>query len=992
MHDIFESAASLPSTSTASAATAAAVAGEQYRQQQAHPDLAHLSRAKHQELLWTLKHIPDKVNELQKKAIIDEETYGTDAKTAAERGGLFLRQLRMEEETHSDAVNAYTQSLKQLIGMGKGTNLRYIQRILLKWYEPLAREIDAEIRRIEKKEVGMDRTIYGPPLLLLPPEKLAVITLEESLNTILKSGNSGVTLTYLARRIGDLVEAEVSIINLQKGKAGLRPWQKDMIRNAYQEPNFRKTRAMLNKLVDDDNWSNEVKVKVGASLILFLLETARTEKNLPAFLHSKQFVANKSYKRVGIIRLEQAQYQEIAQKDLKYVIPRYLPMLVPPKRWDNKKTRDGCYFRLKSAIVRSTSRAQMDAVRRANIGPVLEGLDFLGQVPWKINVPMLRIVKEAWNRRLQVMCPRMPPPWCHARYAAITASSYAAIMGPRRGHWTANAPCTQAAPWCPLTRPCPIAVQVGDLPSTDVPLPRKEDCYRVIKPKPKYDPVTQTAIPEEPVDPSLPPPEPEFDERYYNEMVRRVNTKNSEVHSLRCDLQLKLWVADKFIDDTFYYPYNMDFRGRAYPVPPNLNHLGSDLCRGILTFADVKPLGPDGLMWMKVHLANLFGNNKIPHTERVQWVDDNMDKVRECAANPLDGSRWWCDADEPFQALSTCRELVAAIDSGDPAAFVSGMPVHQDGSCNGLQHYAALGRDEAGATAVNVKPSVRPQDVYTGVLNIVLKKIDADMAIAEDEADEAVQKRGKFARLVHGVVNRKVIKQTVMTSVYGVTRIGARAQVQARLEEKMMSEPGTVITPEKEKELFEASRYVANLTLDSLSEMFSSAKEIMDWLGDSAALVASQGQMMAWVTPLGLPVCQPYRKSGTHTVRTILQNITLSVDDDSLPVSKQKQRSAFPPNFVHSLDASHMLMTALKMKQQNVTFAAVHDSYWTHAADIPAMNRAVRECFVELYEQPILESLHDSLTMRYPDIKFPPVPPRGNLDIKSVHDSAYFFH
>ena len=465
-------AAPAPAVPTsATTAAAAAAAGEQYRQQQAHPDLAQLSRAKHEELLRTLKHIPHKVNELQKKAIIDEETYGTDAKTAAERGGLFLRQLRLEEETHSDAVNTYTQSLKQLIGMGKGTNLRYIQRVLLKWYEPLAREIDAEIRRIEKKEVGMDRTVYGPPLLLLPPEKLAVITLEESLNTILKSANSGVTLTYLARRIGDLVEAEVSIINLQKGKAGLRPWQKDLIRNAYQEPNFRKTRAMLNKLVDDDSWSNEVKVKVGAALILFLLETARTESNLPAFLHSKQFVANKGYKRIGILRLDQAQYQEIAQKDLKYVIPRYLPMLVPPKRWDNKKTRQGCYYRLKSTIVRSTSRAQLDAVRRANITPVLEGLDYLGQVPWKINVPMLRIVKEAWNKRLQVGTspvgapfnaatlvkpfpfprgrsetsrPRMCP--CPAKKTASASSSPNPSTTPRHRHTSPRSPRTRRCP------------------------------------------------------------------------------------------------------------------------------------------------------------------------------------------------------------------------------------------------------------------------------------------------------------------------------------------------------------------------------------------------------------------------------------------------------------------------------------------------------------------------------------------------------------------
>lgn len=39
----------------------------------------------------------------------------------------------------------------------------------------------------------------------------------------------------------------------------------------------------------------------------------------------------------------------------------------------------------------------------------------------------------------------------------------------------------------------------------------------------------------------------------------------------------------------------------------------------------------------------------------------------------------------------------------------------QDGSCNGLQHYAALGRDVIGATSVNLMPCELPQDVYSGV-------------------------------------------------------------------------------------------------------------------------------------------------------------------------------------------------------------------------------------------------------------------------------------
>lgn len=95
---------------------------------------------------------------------------------------------------------------------------------------------------------------------------------------------------------------------------------------------------------------------------------------------------------------------------------------------------------------------------------------------------------------------------------------------------------------------------------------------------------------------------------------------------------------------------------------------------------------------------------------------------------------------------------------------------------------------------------------------------------------------------------------------------------------------------------------------------------------------------MSWVTPLGLPVSQPYRKEGSHAVKTPLQNVTLSVHDDSLPVASKKQKSAFPPNFVHSLDATHMLMTCLKMKNEGKVFASVHDSYWTHACDVTVMN------------------------------------------------------
>lgn len=62
----------------------------------------------------------------------------------------------------------------------------------------------------------------------------------------------------------------------------------------------------------------------------------------------------------------------------------------------------------------------------------------------------------------------------------------------------------------------------------------------------------------------------------------------------------KVNIAQEFRDHVIYFPYNMDFRGRTYPIPPNLNILGSDFSRAVLVFDEARPLGGKGLYWLKV--------------------------------------------------------------------------------------------------------------------------------------------------------------------------------------------------------------------------------------------------------------------------------------------------------------------------------------------------------------------------------------------------------
>lgn len=103
------------------------------------------------------------------------------------------------------------------------------------------------------------------------------------------------------------------------------------------------------------------------------------------------------------------------------------------------------------------------------------------------------------------------------------------------------------------------------------------------------------------------------------------------------------------------------------------------------------------------------------------------------------------------------------------------------------------------------------------------------------------------------------------------------------------------------------------------------------------------------------------------------------------------------------------MLTALFCQRSGATFSSVHDSFWTHAANVGVMNRICREQFVALHNEPILEELHEHFHKNYSDLKlvrplkskesgkelthvtFEGRPDYGDFDIKEVLNSTYFF-
>lgn len=70
-------------------------------------------------------------------------------------------------------------------------------------------------------------------------------------------------------------------------------------------------------------------------------------------------------------------------------------------------------------------------------------------------------------------------------------------------------------------------------------------------------------------------------------------------------------------------------------MPTSFNHIGDDLCRGLLKFGSERPLGATGLRWLKIHVANKFGFDKASFDERVQFTEDHMKEIKDSAEHPL---------------------------------------------------------------------------------------------------------------------------------------------------------------------------------------------------------------------------------------------------------------------------------------------------------------------------------------------------------------------
>jgi DNA-directed RNA polymerase len=469
----------------------------------------------------------------------------------------------------------------------------------------------------------------------------------------------------------------------------------------------------------------------------------------------------------------------------------------------------------------------------------------------------------------------------------------------------------------------------------------------------------------------LPPAPPDFKidpaaTKEWKKAARAVRMENIQDQGFRAVFLQKFETAKRLADkERFYLPHFLDWRMRAYAAPV-LSHLGDDVCRGLLEFAEPVPVDSEGRRWLEIHAANCCGIDKVSFDDRVAWVRGNLGAMEAWAKEPLEYTGW-LQMEDPFQALAAAFALF-----NEEAA--EHLPVQIDGSNNALQHYAAMLRCSETARLVNLIPSESPADVYADV---------AALCRQMAAQDDSLPARALTER---EVIDRKIVKQTAMTKYYNVTLIGARKQIQDKLQKA-----GFALAEDSGVKVYDCAKYLAISVDQAMSQVCPKPVAAMNWITECGRIITRDKEVIRWKTPLDVLIEQPHRSPRKFHITTVLQQLYINYKNETCPPAVKKQVNAFVPSFVHSIDASHMFCVAVLARDAGMSFASVHDCYWSHPAYITKIGRILREQFVEIHENPAHLALYEYLKKEYKYLNFPNPPEIGDLDISCVIDSPYFF-
>lgn len=869
-------------------------------------------------------------------------------------------QLQLEEEMFSGGIRRFEANQQRHLESGAASDTAWNRRLLSEFIAPMACGIAAYKESYVGKRGKPARALAF--LNCVENEVAAYITMKVVMDML----HTTVTLQHIAMTIADRIEDQVRFTKLEgqaakyleKVKASLKAARSKKYEHGHNAMvSAEKTLASKAPINGDDKierweaWPNDAKLQIGLTLI-DTLERSVYHKDEPVFFRQTRGVGVKT---TYYLQTSESIGEWVSEfrEHVAQLAPAYMPCVVPPRPW--KSPFNGGFHTEKVASRVRLVKGPREHVRKLHIKQmpeVYKAVNALQSTKWQINKDVLGVVEDVVRNDLGLGVPSFSP--------LIDKD---------------NKP----------SNPVPVEFQhLRGRELKEMLTPEQWDTFLAWK--------------------------GECTKLYMAETKR--GSKSASVVRM-------VGQARKYSEfESIYFVYSLDSRSRVYAQSSVLSPQSNDLGKALLRFTEGKPIKTtEDLRWFLINGANLWGWDKKVFDTRVSNVLDTefQDMCRDIAADPLTFTQW-AGADAPYEFLAWAFEYAKYLDlveEGRSDEFLTHLPVHQDGSCSGIQHYSAMLKDEVGAAAVNLKPSSEPQDIYGRVAQVVIAKNNAYMQSSDEDVFESgkVTLSGEELRSMASAwdmvgITRSLTKKPVMTLPYGSTRITCRESVDdylVSLEEKEAAQAiaegrnRNKVHPFGEEGLFHtgtALNYMTALIWPSISSVVKAPVVAMKMIRQLAGFAARRNEALEYTLPTGFILYQRIMLTDMLIVKTqLMGRIEMSLQVETDIVDEAAMKGAAAPNFVHGHDASHLIKTVCNLVDQGITsIAVIHDSFGTHAGSTPALRDALRVELVNMYEHHnALQALvyeHEERWLVDTNID---IPKQGNFDIREILKSDYAF-
>ena len=851
---------------------------------------------------------------------------------------------------------------KRAIDAGSNSETDWNRRIISELIHPMTQAIESYIEYYTgRRGKPVQALAY---IKLVEPQTAAFIALK----TVLDQSVKDINLDQVIDKIGTRIEDQVRFCHMEEHSEKYTAKIKERLKQGRTK-NYKHQRAVMingeKRLIEGsekyealpvwDSWGVDIHRHIGSMLLEIILEHVTFEGN-PVFKKINIFAqAGKKFNKITkVVPTEYVcswvdKYKAVMEEES----PAYRPCVIPPLNWTTPIYGGYHVPEIQQTLqLVKCRKSQLNRLTVDQMPVVYKAINALQAIPWRVAKDVLQVAQDIKALGLDIGMPQREP-----------------LEIP----------------------PCPVPEEYNEL--------RGKELKVFLTDKEWKDFMTWR--------------------REAASIYQEDNKRKAQYLSYHSTIG----TANLYKDfDSIFFVYAMDSRGRIYAKSDSISPQGNDFQKGLIRFANGEKLGADGYHWLACHGAGKWGNDKITFGERVRFIDEMKDDIRDFVADPLT-NKGWLKADKPWQFLNWCFEWSALqdwIDAGNvPGDFVSHIPCSQDGSCSGLQHYSAMLRDQIGGFAVNLVPGLKPRDIYAQVSDLMLLKLKEialtgvlgfSMPKAMEESNvldkEEIKAIANGLMQIKNGINRSLTKPPVMTKTYGSTFMRCKDTTHQYFHELQIKEDKEAAADNRKPvpvhdfndtgkyNIYTAELICSKLIWEALNETVMSAVEGMGFIQKVAGYMAKNNCHLEWKTPTGFIVEQHAYESKARRIKTqLLGNTRFTISEETKKVDIHKMQSSSAPNFVHSMDASHLVLAINGFVDAKFSgIAVVHDDFATHACNTGKLRDILRQTFVDLYkDNNVLEQFlehNEALILKEIDIE---VPQYGNLDIEQVLKSDYIF-